>query len=380
MDARTQTELDLIGAIYDAAIDPDQWNDVIDRIRRMLGFQLCMFTIMAIPSGRVVVAAQSNVPSPYAETAYLYGKDIFDQWGGIERIRTMIREEPVVFSEHNDMAEVAGNPFYENWSKPQGLVDEVVVVLEFNSKMLANIAFGVHEAAPPISETQVEGLRVLTPHLRRAAIISGLLDGRAQAAASFEAALSSLGSAVLLVDGQMHIVYANEKAEGMLRVGDPLARLNGRLDLPREVVRGQLEAAVQAAEMDAHGLQRGSGIPVRRSDGSGLVVHVLPLKRRRTRMVNGTATWPVAAIFVGEPNAEINLPIAAMQQLYGLRPAESRVLELIVSGMSAPKIADTLGVALSTVKTHTLRLFEKVGVHSRSELLRLARDMSFGPC
>jgi len=378
MDARAQTELDLVGAIYDAAIAPSRWDDTIDRIRRALGFQLCMFSIIAIPGGRVVVAAQSNVPYPYSETVYLYGKEAFDQWGGIERIQSMVLEEPVVFSDHHGIADLAGNAFYENWGKPQGLVDELVIVLEFTSSMLANIAFGVHESAPPITEGQIEGLRVLAPHLRRAAIISGLLDRQAQAADSFEAALSSLGSAVVLVDAQLHIVYANDKAEEMLQAGDPLARLNGRLDLPRELVRGQLEAAVHSAELDAHGLQRGGGVPVRRNDGTGFVVHVLPLKRRK-RVLGGLAGGPVAAVFVGEPNAEINLPIAAIQQLYGLRPAESRVLELIVSGMSAPKIAQALGVAVSTVKTHTLRLFEKVGVHSRSQLLRLARDMSLGP-
>ena len=53
---------------------------------------------------------------------------------------------------------------------------------------------------------------MLAPHLRRAVIISGLLDSRAQAAASFEAALSGLGSAVILVDGFMQIIYANAKA------------------------------------------------------------------------------------------------------------------------------------------------------------------------
>jgi DNA-binding CsgD family transcriptional regulator/PAS domain-containing protein len=378
MDARAQTELDLISAIYDAAIDPSRWNDAIDRIRRALGFQLGMFTILTVPDGQVVVAAQSNVPHPFSEIAPSVGSDIFEQWGGLERIQSIITEEPVLFSDYNDLADLAGNQFYENWGRPLGLVDELVIVLEYNTRFLANIAFGVQESSLPITETQVEALRVLAPHLRRAAIISGLLDRQAQVADSFEAALSALGSAVVLVDAQMHIVYANEKAEEMLHAGEPLVRLDGRLDLPRELVRGQLEAAVRAAERDARGLQRGGGVPVRCRDGTGLVVHVLPLKRRK-RLLGGVSGDPVAALFVGEPNSEVNLPIAAIQQLYGLRPAESRVFELIVSGMSAPKIAQALGVAVSTVKTHTLRLFEKLGVHSRAQLLRLARNMSLGP-
>jgi DNA-binding CsgD family transcriptional regulator len=379
VDAPEATPLELIGAIYDAVIDPGRWNDAVDRIRRHLGFANCMLTATAIPSGSLIVGAQGGVPSPYSETVYRYGNDALDQWGGLERIETLPKEEPLVFSEHNSLADLAGNPFYEDWSKPQGLVDLIVLVLEYSSRMIAVAAFGVHASAPPLSDGQIEGLRVLAPHLRRAVIISGLLEGRARAAASFEAALSALGSAVVLVDDEMRVVYANAPAEDMLRAGDPMARLNERLDLPGELVPGQLRAAVEAAAADASGLVRGGGIPVRRRDGSGMIVHVLPLGRRQMPARETAMGRAVAAIFVSEPNAELNLPMEAMQLLYGLRPAEARVFELIVRGLSAPKIAEGLGIAPSTVKTHTLRLFDKLGVHSRAELLRFARDASLGP-
>jgi DNA-binding CsgD family transcriptional regulator len=374
LDVRAQTELDLIGAIYDAVIDASRWDDTVDRIRRHLGFQLCMLTALALPSGKVIVGAQSNVPSPYSEMVYQYGAEALDQWGGLKRIETLVCEEPVAFSDHNELADLAGNPFYENWSKPQGLVDQLVLILEYNTTMLANIAFGVHESSPPISEAQIEGLRVLAPHLRRAAIISGLLDGHAQAAASFEAALTALGSGVVLVDEDMRIVYANKRAEAMLAAGDPVTRVAGCLDLPRELVRGQLRSAIAAAATDAAGLLRGSGIPARRRDGGEMVVHVLPLRRRQPE----PGIPAVAAVFIAETSVALNLPLEALQLLYGLRPAETRVFELIVQGYSSARIATSLGVAPNTVKTHTQRLFDKVGVHSRVHLARLARDLSLG--
>jgi len=232
----------------------------------------------------------------------------------------------------------------------------------------------VHDSAPPVSNAQIEGLRVLAPHLRRAAIISGLLDGRQQAAASFEATLAALGSGVVLVDEQLRVIYANERAEAMFAAGDPLVRTAGRLDLPRELVRGQLAAAVAAAARGSAGLQRGSGIPARLSDGGEAVVHVLPLGRHQATR----SFAAVAAMFVAQPSRELNLPMEALQLLYQLRPAEARVFELIVRGLRAADIASTLGIAPSTVKTHTLRLFDKVGVHSRAQLAKLARDMSLG--
>ena len=53
-----------------------------------------------------------------------------------------------------------------------------------------------------------------------------------------------------------------------------------------------------------------------------------------------------------------------------LTPAEQRVLELLKTTMSLNGIAQVVRVTLDTVKTHTKRIYEKLGVHSRAELRR----------
>jgi DNA-binding CsgD family transcriptional regulator len=253
----------------------------------------------------------------------------------------------------------------------------VVIALEQNSALIAHFDMGIHASMPPLTEWHFEGLRLLAPHLRRAAIISGLLEGRTRAAESFEAVLGALRSAVVMVDANMRIVYANQLAEEMFDAGGPLVRKSGQLDLPRELVRGQLRGAVDAAAADAGGLRRGSGIPVRLSGGERMVAHVLPLARRRLAgTVSRPAAGPVAAVFVAQANTELNLPVEAIQLLYELTPMETRVLELTVAGRASREIAEALGVAPSTIKTHTLNLYEKTGRHRREDLVRLANEVS----
>jgi DNA-binding CsgD family transcriptional regulator len=374
VETNAETELELIGAIYDAVIDASLWVEAVDRIRRYLGFHMCMLSVIAVKSGKLLVSAQSNVPPPFSETAGLYGNAALDQWGGMKRISSFVSEEPYIHTEHNKPESWIGNPFYENWVKPQGLVDQLVIILEQNSSIIATVGLGVHESDPPIGEAQVEGLRRIAPHLRRAAIISGLLDGRAETASTFESTLDSLSLPVVLVGPDMRVVHANAAAQAMLRDGDPLANLGGRLQLRRELVDGQFEAAVRNATEDANGLMRGSGIPARRRDGGAVIAHVLPLQRRSSRPGNA-----LAAVFVAEPSTTLDLPLEAIEALYGLRPAEGRVFEQIAAGLSEQQIADVLGVAPSTVKTHTLRLFDKLDVHSRAQVQQLARDMSLTP-
>lgn len=58
-----------------------------------------------------------------------------------------------------------------------------------------------------------------------------------------------------------------------------------------------------------------------------------------------------------------------VRRLAPLAPQQRRVLGLLVDGMSTQGIAAELGVAPRTVKGHVQHIFEKLGVHSRLELL-----------
>lgn len=52
-----------------------------------------------------------------------------------------------------------------------------------------------------------------------------------------------------------------------------------------------------------------------------------------------------------------------------LSPREGEILVLLAQGRSAPFIAEELFVSTNTVKTHIRRIYSKVGVHSKEELL-----------
>jgi len=59
---------------------------------------------------------------------------------------------------------------------------------------------------------------------------------------------------------------------------------------------------------------------------------------------------------------------------YGLSTREEEVLMLLAKGRSLAVIRDTLGIASGTVRTHVYHVYQKVGVHSRQELLDLIED------
>ncbi len=62
-----------------------------------------------------------------------------------------------------------------------------------------------------------------------------------------------------------------------------------------------------------------------------------------------------------------------------LTPRERQVLGSVVTGRTNAQIADQLGLAESTVKSHLSSAFAKLGVASRAEAAALIRDQMNGP-
>lgn len=58
---------------------------------------------------------------------------------------------------------------------------------------------------------------------------------------------------------------------------------------------------------------------------------------------------------------------------------ERRVLAGLVDGTSGPELAAALHVSPGTVRTHTQKIFTKLGVHSRLEAVRIAREAGMRP-
>ena len=69
--------------------------------------------------------------------------------------------------------------------------------------------------------------------------------------------------------------------------------------------------------------------------------------------------------------------MAAVRELYGLSAREAEVAELIARGNTVAHIAELLFVSENTVRTHSKRIYVKLDIHKRQELIDLVE--SFEP-
>jgi DNA-binding CsgD family transcriptional regulator len=90
-------------------------------------------------------------------------------------------------------------------------------------------------------------------------------------------------------------------------------------------------------------------------------------KVRRKDQLCGRA----AALFVHKAALETPSPPHAIAEAYRLTAMELRVLLAIVEVGGVPEVAEALGVAESTIKTHLGRIFAKTNLSRQADLVKL---------
>ena len=101
--------------------------------------------------------------------------------------------------------------------------------------------------------------------------------------------------------------------------------------------------------------------------------------RPEARRGTGKTYAAVAALFVHPAGLTSPSPPELIAKTYRLTPTELRVLLAIVEIGGVPEVAEALGIADSTVKTHLGRLYEKTGTHRQADLVKLVAGFSSSP-
>ena len=84
-----------------------------------------------------------------------------------------------------------------------------------------------------------------------------------------------------------------------------------------------------------------------------------------SRTIASNTPAPTGAPFVRD---------AAQVEAIGVTPRELEILELIAEGLSTREIAAKLFVSENTVKTHSSRLFDKLGARRRTQAVQLGKQ------
>jgi DNA-binding CsgD family transcriptional regulator len=368
-DMRAETIADLIGILYDCVLEPQRWAEtlpMISTLGKSAASSIVVHDRSGSGGGRVFEhgADQSYLRLYFEKLAaaktFPAKNATLDRLGDIATMTMLAGErEPL----HSD--------FYLKWVKPLGFRDVMGVLVLKSGRRVAWFSVVRSEIQSLYDAKDLRLMSLLSPHVCRALLISDALDLRTIAAARLEETVDGLSTSIFLTEGQGRIAYMNSSAERLLKAGNALKSTNGRLTAVQPRARDTLSRALaQSVDGKAPPATGRHSIALPDADGAGLVANVLPLEWRDGK--NPFASLPgAAAVIVQDPAEPARLPTQALAELYGLTPAESRVIEHIAHGQTPQHAADELGVNLTTVKTHLQKIFAKTNTARQADLVQL---------
>lgn len=365
---------DVVGNIYGAVLHPREWSMVLERC--------CAFVGGVSANIFWQHAAADNVVDLYAWNEDLHYRELYaETYSKLNPfLPALARLEPgEVFSGDDLMPrdEFLASRFYKEWVRPQGWVDVLGANLDRSPTSFAMFSLrrGVEHGV--VDDEAKRRMRLIVPHVRRAALIGELIDQKTLLAETLSNALSGMSSAVFLVDGVRRLVYANEAGWSMLMLGAVLRQVHDRLtvlDPAADAALGKVvgELAGPAAAVGSQGI----AVPLTASLEEPWLATVLPLSDH-VRLRADVPAAAVAAIFVREARTDIDGAVGRAAAQHKLSPAETRVLRALLDAGGLTRAASELGLSRSTAKSHLERIFSKTGSHSQAELVK--RVLGFEP-
>lgn len=166
---------------------------------------------------------------------------------------------------------------------------------------------------------------------------------------------------MLMLDDQLHVVKRNDAADRILRSGPLRMADGGALMLSDPRLKQQLQQVVR--------LQRGRDSQLLHSEQEQLVLLCMPVFRSDapddvSRIT--TVVWIFADKSVAAPSVQ------SLSDLFGISPAESRLLHLLCKVGNLSQSAELLSISVHTARTQLKSIMGKTGISSQVALVSRA--------
>lgn len=359
---------DLIGAIYDCALDPQRWEGTCRKIA-----DLCEST-----AGGICVHDLRQVQNSQL-FAFGYSPEFLEKLGNnyaespmaVADIVANIGDVSALSMERHHLLE---SRFFQEVLEPFGLRDIIWFPALRTGGRMASMHASRSGTKTDFQQRDVGLFKLLSPHVCRALAISDVLDIRALRSEMLEKTLDGLVAGVFLAARDGQVVYMNQAAERQIKTGHLIRLVNNRICPTDSVARAALAKAMEEAAHDAAGGDmREHCVAIPDGVGGGCVATLLPVESGHRSGVFAPFAASVA-VFMQDPVQVTPLPGEAFARLHGLTGGELRVLLALSQGLGGMEAADMLGISEPTMRTHLQHIFSKTGTSKQVHLLRLLHN------
>jgi DNA-binding CsgD family transcriptional regulator/PAS domain-containing protein len=379
MDDFDQTLLmDLVGHVYEAAADPQHWNEFLNALERI--HPGSRITLFGHEKGRPA-AALTLSKNFGADDLRAYVDHHVTTSPYIARVHRLAVGKPAYSETLISDAELQATDHFNDYVRPRRLGHYATgVLLDRRADGVTALSIADHKNDAARRARQVRLLEILTPHLLRAYRLHRTLAAERERGDATRAAFDCWAHAALVLGPQGRVITTNRAADVLL--GQPAGLWIGRDGRLHSIDENQTRtidravrscAAIAAANDPAMTPGDLDGIALPRTSGAAPLRAMLwPLP-----FLAGVAELAPGAVLmlIFDPDQVQRTPVGWLARQFGLTASEQRLTEAIVNGVSLADAAEQLGIRVSTARQRLKIIQTKTHCHRQVDLVRLAYSL-----
>lgn len=366
MDA--QEREGLIEAIYDAALDPDLWPGVLNRLKTALNAR---GSILFLNRGSDLVFTVMEGFDPVAvQRAAEFQK--YDEY--LKRRRLAPTLHAVTGAELIPYDAFRRTAFFHEYAKPLGSAHLCGATLRDDAERLAAVSVYRPDGDEDFGPAEAAFLQSLTPHFLRAVSIMDRLEAAERRSEERARTLDRVPAAILCLDARGKILHANRAAADILECGDGIGQRGGSLSASG-LENSEALRIVLARAIGQVGSAEAAAAVLKRQVGSPLQIRAAPARPVHSPFVP-ISDRTAAIVILIDPDRKTAPPHDSLRALFGLSRAETQLACALAEGGSLAEFAAEKGVSLNTARSQLKSAFRKMGVDRQAELVRLITQWS----
>jgi DNA-binding CsgD family transcriptional regulator len=362
---------ELIGSIYDSAMQPQTWPATLGRLGELLGDASFVMSALHRTDGMLLGVTTSQDPSA---TEVLRTRFSLPQNNPLVAAMPALPPGQLVVRRavHADNAYFRSE-LYNEIFRHQDLVHQVIACIHRTEDLVCPLGILRPRPAGEFSGEQMEVLRLLLPHLRRAVQLSLRFNAMEASVMAATGALDRVPFGVFLCTGSGRVVHFNGAAEKIVREQDGLWLRHGEFYAWRYQDAASLREAMAAAlekpfeAVAALTLQRRSG-------KRPYVALVAPAGGRLSAQVLQAPAGVV--VFVNDPASAHPGRRPLLRRLFGLSAREAQLAEALLDGKRLDEYAGEENISVNTVRTQLRAIFAKTDTRRQAELMQVLNGAS----
>lgn len=358
---KSEQILALIDVIYSAASEPLQWVPVAEKVQSIIGGHSVNFCLEGTqhPEFRNIYSNGVNDSDLELYEKHYIGSDNFT-----EVFETIPAGTAILSQNVWDAVTLYQLHPYEEFYKKLGYTFFNCCLFYKDDEKRGWLSVVRSENDSVFTKADLDVMKCLTPHLKRAFLINMHLFDSQTARQMCLDALEHLSAGVIFLSDNGQLVHSNNKAQKYLRNMNNMKQ-NFPVILPDHSANVALQKAI-AETLYSSKLLLGRIIPFKEDDHQNMVI-CLPW-RMNEQAYDWLNNQVGCLLFILSSNRILGSPDRLMA-VFDVSRAESLVLSGVMNGLSAEQLANKLCISETTVRFHIRNLLRKFASHNQVEML-----------